>query len=140
MTSPIFGGPVTFTQGSVTINITNPIDVAALAATITGAITDRLDQLGAQMTAAFTTVDEALAALDAKADALAAAEAADRAAFDALAAVVRAFLAALPPAGGTLTQEQSDAAAAIVAKLDAVQASDAAETADETALQGEIPV
>jgi septal ring factor EnvC (AmiA/AmiB activator) len=129
--------PITFPNA--TVNVTITADLAALAGHILDPLLARLDQLETNMTQSFTTVDEALAALDTKADSLATAEAADRAAFDALAAAVRAFLANLPPAGSVVTPEQSAQADAILAKLDTVAASDTAQAGDETTLQGEVP-
>jgi hypothetical protein len=99
----------------------------------------RLTALEATMTAAFGSVSEALDALQAESQALAAAEAADRAAFDALAATVRAFIAALPAPGETLTAEHAAQAQAILDTLTATEASEDAEAVDEAALQGEVP-
>jgi hypothetical protein len=132
VTSPI-------TLPNATVNITITADLAALAGHILDPLFRRLDQLETHMSQSFTIVDEALAALDTKADSLATAEAADRAAFDSLATVVRAFLANLPPAGGTVTPEQSAQADAILAKLDTVAASDTTQAGDEATLQGEVP-
>ena len=98
----------------------------------------RLTALEQNMTAAFDTVSAALDALQAKADELTVAEAADRAAFDSL-ATVRAFIANLPAPGETLTPEHAAQALAILDTLSATAASDAAEATDEAALQGEVP-
>lgn len=102
------------------------------------------DQVQEMITAALeasimTTVDEHLAALSAAVANLSAAEAADRAAFDALAAAVRAFLANLPAPGNALTDEQAAQAQALLDSIGTVAASDTTEAADETALQGEVP-
>jgi hypothetical protein len=95
--------------------------------------------LEATVSAPLTTIDEALTALQAEVATLTADEAADRAAFDALAAVVRAFLASVTATPGALTADQATQAQAI---LDSIGAADTAETtqaADEAALQGEVP-
>jgi hypothetical protein len=124
LTAPLqftFTGPVTINQVDFTPIFT------------------RLTALEQNMTAAFDTVSAALDALQAKADELTVAEAADRAAFDSLATVVRAFIANLPAPGETLTPEHAAQAQAILDTLSATAASDAAEAADEAALQGEVP-
>lgn len=131
MTSPItFTGPV---------YVTIQLDVPALAQLVTGPTLARIDELELHMTTPLTTIDEALAALAATVTDLQSAEAADRAAFDALAATVTAFLASLPPSGGMLTAEQSATAQAILDQLAAAEATQVQEAADEAALQGEVP-
>ena len=83
--------------------------------------------------------DSAGAALDAVAEnvtELQAAEASDRAAFDSLAADVRAFIAGLP--AGTLSVEDSAKADAIIASIDAATAAETTEAADQAALQAEV--
>jgi phage-related protein len=123
--------PIQFTfPGNVTINIGPTADE------IRTIINDALE---ATVTAPFANFNEALTALSDSVANLTAAEAADRAAFDALAAAVRAFIASLPPAGGALTEEQAAMAQAILAGVDAAAASDTQEAADEAALQGEVP-
>ena len=97
------------------------------------------DMITAALEATMTTVDEHLAALSTAVANLSAAEASDRAAFDSLAAAVRAFLANLPPAGGVLTDQQAADAQALIDSIGGVAASDTAEATDETALQGELP-
>ena len=119
--------PIQFSfPGAVTINI--------------GLTAEQVQTLiTAALEATMTTVDEHLAALSTAVANLSAAEASDRAAFDSLAAAVRAFLAALPPAGGTLTAEQAAQAQALIDSIGGVAASDTAEATDEASLQGEVP-
>lgn len=93
----------------------------------------------AALEASMTTVDEHLAALSAAVANLSAAEAADRAAFDSLAAAVRAFLANLPAPGNALTDEQAAQAQALLDSIGTVAASDTTEATDEAALQSELP-
>ncbi len=66
-------------------------------------------------------------------------EAADRAAFDALAAVVRAFIASVSATPGALTAEQATQAQAILDSIGAADAGETMQAADEAALQGEVP-
>jgi hypothetical protein len=131
-------------QATITVNVT----IGADTATVLSAISD----LGEQMSQAFDTAGAALDAVAGNVTELQAAEAEDRAAataaraaFDALAAEVRAFIAGLPPAGGTLSAEDSAKAEAIVASLDASTvaegteaAGETAQAADEAALQAEV--
>src|SRR5882672_4885276 len=90
-------------------------------------------------TAAILARLEALAALQASVATLTADEAEDRAAFDALAAVVRAFIASVSATPGALTAEQATQAQAILDSIAAADTAEAAQAADEAALQGEVP-
>ncbi len=122
------------------ITVTGPVTVNTIdPAPIIDPILARLDALEATMTAPLTTIDEALTALQAEVATLTTDEAADRAAFDALAAVVRAFIASVSSTPGALTAEQATQAQAI---LDSIAAADTAETTqatDEGALASEVP-
>lgn len=122
-------GPATVT---VTVYATDPT-------AIIGPILTRLNALEAAMTAPFDTIDNALTALSSAVADLTTKEASDRAAFDALATAVRAFLSSLPTAGGTLTAEQATTAQAILDGINAAGVSDDTQAADEAALQGEVP-
>jgi len=124
----------------ITLNVTGDLHVHVLdPSTITQPILDALTHLGATVSEPLATIDDALNALQAKVADLTNAEAADRAAFDALAAAVRAFLAALPPAGGALTDTQIAQANSILASLDTATAGETQEAADEATLQAEVP-
>lgn len=94
--------------------------------------------LEATVTAPLANVDDLLTALQAQVANLQTAEAADRAAFDALAAAVRAFIASAQ-AGGNLTAEQQATAQSILDTIGASTAAETQEAADEAALQGEVP-
>lgn len=118
----------TTVTGPVTIN---QIDLAP--------ILDRIDALEAAVTNPLTTIDEALTALATQVAQLTTDEAADRAAFDALATVVRAFIANVTATPGTLTTEQAAQAQAILDSLSTASAAEIAEAADETALSAEVP-
>jgi hypothetical protein len=125
MTLPLqltFTGAVTINAG-LTADQVQELITAALEATVT---------------APLANIDDALAALQAKADALAAGEAADRAAFDSLAAAVRAFIGSVS-AGGALSADQQAHAQSILDSLDASAAVDTQQATDEAALQGEVP-
>jgi hypothetical protein len=101
-------------------------------------VSAQIANLEQTMTQSFATVDDALAAIAAQADAHEAARAADRAAFDALATTVRDFIANLPAPGEPFTAEQSAAAQAIVDGLTAGTAAETAQATDEAALQAEV--
>lgn len=127
MTSPItITGPAT-----VIVVMTDPTAVPAVLA--------RLDLLESNVTTPLTTIDEALTALQAEVATLTADEAADRAAFDALAAVVRAFIASVSATPGALTAEQATQAQAILDSIAAADTAEQAQATDETALQAEVP-
>lgn len=126
---------------TITINATvpgaviiNELDTAA----ITGPILNRLDALEANVTAPLNTFDDALAALQAQVAALQTEETAERAAFDALAEAVRAFIAGMQSAG-TLTAEQQAQAQALLDSLGGATAAETQQAADEAALQAEVP-
>jgi hypothetical protein len=130
------GGHVVDIHITVTGPVTvNQFDVSAFTAPILA----RLDALEATMSAPLTTIDEALTALQAEVATLTADEAADRAAFDALAAVVRAFIASVSSTPGALTPEQATQAQAILDSIGAADAGETAQAADEAALEGEVP-
>lgn len=123
----------------INITVTGPVTVWNIdPAPIVGPILTRIDALEANVTAPLTNIDEALAALQAKAADLATAEAADRAAFDSLATVVRAFVASVQTTGA-LTADQQATAQAILDSLGATQTSDETQAADEASLQAEVP-
>jgi len=102
-------------------------------------ILDRIDALEAHMTQAFGNVGEALDAIQTEEQAEVAALATQRAAFDSLATAVRAFIANLPAPGEVLTAEHAAQAQAIVDSLTTAVAGETTETADEAALQAEVP-
>jgi hypothetical protein len=119
----------------VQITVTGPVSVFTVD---TPAILNRINALEAAVTTPLTTIDEALTALQAQVASLATAEAADRAAFDALAAAIRAFIASVSTPG-TLTDVQAAQAQAILDSIAAADAAETAQAADEAALQAEVP-
>jgi hypothetical protein len=126
-------------QVDVHITITGPVTVNTLdPGPIVGPILTRLDALEATVTAPLVTFDDALAALTTSVAQLTADEAADRAAFDALAAAVRAFIASVQSAGN-LTADQATQAQALLDSLDVASSGETTQAADEAALQGEVP-
>ena len=123
----------------IQVTVTGPVTINQLdPEAFVGPVLDRLATLEAAMTTPLTTIDEALTALQAQVVALSDAATADRAAFDSLATVVRAFIASVS-APGTLSPEQAAQAQAILDSLSATAAAEQAEAADETALSAEVP-
>lgn len=119
----------------VHIAVTGPVTVNTVD---TPAILERLDALEATMTAPLTTIDEALTALAAEVATLTADEAAERAAFDALAVVVRAFIASVQTPG-VLSTEQAAQAQAILDSIAVADAGEVAQAVDEAVLSAEVP-
>jgi hypothetical protein len=115
-------------EATITVNV----HIGPDTATVLSAISD----LGVQMTQSFDSAGAALDAVAENVTELQAAEASDRAAFDSLAADVRAFIAGLP--AGTLSAEDSAKADAIIASIDAATAAETTEATDQAALQAEV--
>lgn len=121
------------------ITVTGPVHIHWIdPQAILGPILARINALEATMTAPIMSIDEALTALQAEVAQLSTDETAERAAFDALATVVRAFIASVV-AGGNLSEAQTAQAQAILDSVTTADAGAQTQTADETALSGEVP-